>query len=81
MINKDEFSDLSLNDLAEIVRLEGKQVVTKDFFSTSITLYFLEGEVIEVWSDIESDKVKKVERVWECTIDPFLKYLEISTVN
>ena len=76
-----EHERLSLNDLGELVKVDGKLVVCQEFNEVEISLYFVEGEVIEIWMNTTTGDVSKVLHVWESKIDPFLKYLEISTLN
>ena len=75
------YNGLSLNDIGEMIKMEGKLIANQEFLNIEVSLYFIDGDVIEVWLDTISEDVLKLEHIWESKIDPFLKYLEVSTFN
>ena len=76
-----EYEGLSMNDIAELVRIDGKLVIESDFSNIHSSLYLVGGDIVEVWINNHNGNAEKVEHIINQKIDPFLKYLDVSKRN
>lgn len=72
---------LTMDEKAVLIMANGREISQCIYSDIRITLYRLKEDFIEVWQDMRSIKVMKVENVKNKSINPYLKYLDFCNLN
>lgn len=76
-----EFDSLELEDIAKIIVNEGKFVSRIEYSELEISMYKLYGESIEIWFNSSDKNIMKIVYMKGVEINPYLKHLNITTLN
>jgi len=76
-----EFENLTLNEKAKLIIKEGVFLSKSKYKKLEITLYRVEDFFIEIWYEPFLEKVYKIDNLHSKKINPFLKHLNITSLN
>jgi hypothetical protein len=76
-----EFENLTLNEKAKVIIKEGVFLSKSKFTNLEITLYRVEDFFIEIWYEPTLERVFKIDNLHSKKVNPFLKHLNITSLN
>lgn len=76
-----EFENLTLNEKAKVIIKEGVFLSKSKFHNLEITLYRVEDFFIEIWYEPTLERVFKIDNLHKKQVNPFLKHLNITSLN
>lgn len=74
-------NQLTMDEKAVFIKSNGLEISKCMYSNISVTLYRLKEDFIEIWLDVKSIKVVKIEAVKNKSINPYLKYLDLTNLN
>lgn len=73
--------NLTTDEKAMLVMQKGSLISSSEYAKLQIDLYRVDEEFVEIWYNTFLESVSKIEILKNKSINPFLKYLKISSVN
>jgi hypothetical protein len=80
-IMKNMGSNLTIDEKAVLIQSNGLEISHCIYSDISVTLYRIKEDFIEIWQDVKAIKVLKIVPIKDNSINPFLKYLDIASLN
>jgi hypothetical protein len=74
-------NQLTMDEKAVLIKSNGLEISCCIYSNISVTLYRIKEDFIEIWQDLKSIKVVKIEDLKDKNINPYLKYLDIASLN
>jgi hypothetical protein len=77
----EKFKNMTLDEKTLLIMEKGKFISKGSYSGVEIDLYKLEESFVEIWYDIYMDKISKIEYLQDRPVNPYLKFLKVSTDN
>jgi len=80
-MNPVEFESLTLNEKAKIIIKDGVFLSKSNYTQLEITLYRVNDFFIEIWYEPSLERVFKIDNLHDKKVNPFLKHLNLASMN